>query len=152
MKVMIEAATNGLAKRNLNPNIPYSPAEIAADAIATSRAGASLIHFHVRDPDGEWSHDIDMYKEVMRLTRKYNNPPIMWPTFGGGSEVAQRFRHYTALAASPDTKPDVGTCDMASLNLSLWDEKNKKFLFNGVYQNSIDHTREVIALMHDLGF
>jgi 3-keto-5-aminohexanoate cleavage enzyme len=151
MKIMIEAATNGMTKRDLNPHVPYSPAEIAADARATVEAGASLIHFHVREADGEWSHDIEMYKAVMRQTRLGGCAPIMWPTFDGGGDVAHRFRHYTALAASSDTKPDVGTCDMASLNLSWWDESHKRFLFSGLYQNPIDHSREVIALMHELG-
>ena len=31
-KVMIEAAINGNAMRKINPHIPYSPEEIAADA------------------------------------------------------------------------------------------------------------------------
>src|SRR5713226_64600 len=54
-QVMIEAAINGNAMRDLNPNIPYSPEEIANDAIATCQAGAALIHFHVRDPrTGRW--------------------------------------------------------------------------------------------------
>ncbi len=48
--VMIEAAINGNAMRELNPSIPYSPQEIAADAVASCRAGAALIHFHVGDP------------------------------------------------------------------------------------------------------
>ena len=36
---MIEAAINGNASKDLNPNIPYSPEEIANDAIATCQAG-----------------------------------------------------------------------------------------------------------------
>ena len=35
--VMIESAINGNAMRELNPHIPYSPEEIANDAIATTR-------------------------------------------------------------------------------------------------------------------
>ena len=47
--VMIESAINGNALRELNPHIAYTTEDIANDAIATSRAGAALIHFHVRD-------------------------------------------------------------------------------------------------------
>ena len=51
-KIMIEAATNGLNKRDLNPHIPYTPQEIADDAVAAVAAGACMIHYHVRDRDG----------------------------------------------------------------------------------------------------
>src|SRR5438552_2847457 len=48
-KVIIEAAINGNAMKEHNPNIPYSPEEIGRDAVATCQAGAALIHFHVRE-------------------------------------------------------------------------------------------------------
>jgi uncharacterized protein (DUF849 family) len=55
--------------RELNPNIPYSPEEVASDAIATCRTGAALIHFHVRDPQtGRWVQDVPHYSEVYRDT------------------------------------------------------------------------------------
>ena len=46
-KVIIEAAINGNAGKKSNPHIPYSPKEIADDAIASCKAGAALIHFHI---------------------------------------------------------------------------------------------------------
>ena len=49
--IIIEAAINGNAPRELNPNIPYTPQEIADDAIAAAKAGAALVHFRVRDPE-----------------------------------------------------------------------------------------------------
>ena len=80
--VMIEAAINGNALRELNPNIPYSPKEIANDAIATCRAGAAPeIHFHVRDPQtGRWVKNASYYSEVYRRTRAVCDP-LLWPTF-----------------------------------------------------------------------
>ena len=49
---MIESAINGNAMRELNPHIPYTPEEIANDAIATSRAGAALHLFsRARSPE-----------------------------------------------------------------------------------------------------
>ena len=49
-KMMIEVALNELATREENPNVPYGPDEIARDAIACAKAGASILHFHARDP------------------------------------------------------------------------------------------------------
>lgn len=64
--IIIEAAINGTA-RELNPNIPHTPQEIAHDAIAAAKAGPALIHFHVRDPEsGRWVQDVPYYDEVYR--------------------------------------------------------------------------------------
>ena len=54
-KLMIEAAINELASKEQNPNVPYGPEEVARDAIACAKAGATIVHFHARDADtGEW--------------------------------------------------------------------------------------------------
>src|SRR6266481_208076 len=77
--VMIESAINGNALRELNPNIPYSPEEITSDAIATCRAGAALIHFHVRDPKtGRWVQDVPYYSEVYRRTRRVRSASVAY--------------------------------------------------------------------------
>ncbi len=34
-----------------NPNVPVTPAEIAASCIEAAKAGASIAHVHVRDPE-----------------------------------------------------------------------------------------------------
>ena len=54
--VIVEAAINGATTRATNPNVPKSPDEIAADALACLDAGASVIHAHcdpVSGPDDE---------------------------------------------------------------------------------------------------
>ena len=50
-KLIIEAAVNEAASKEINAHIPYGPDEIAADAIACTKAGASIVHFHARDPE-----------------------------------------------------------------------------------------------------
>ena len=73
-KVIIEAAINGNAMKAHNPNIPYSPEEIGQDAIATCKAGAALIHFHVREPDGTWVQTVDYYARAIKITREQCQP------------------------------------------------------------------------------
>ena len=41
-KMMIEAAINELASKEDNPNVPYSPEDIARDAVACIEAGATI--------------------------------------------------------------------------------------------------------------
>ena len=48
--VLLEAAINGTTTKARNPNVPRTPGEITADALACIEAGASLVHNHTDDP------------------------------------------------------------------------------------------------------
>ena len=151
-KVMIEAAINGNASKDLNPNIPYSPEEIANDAIATCQAGAALIHFHVRNPDtGAWVQDLPYYSEVYKRTREKCDP-LLWPTFPFGDDPVRRFQHFVDLAKDPGTKPDLGAGDMGSVNLVSYDPITKNLgEGNFVYQNSYDTIKHFLEGSNELG-
>jgi uncharacterized protein (DUF849 family) len=149
---MIEAAINGNALRELNPNIPYTPKEIANDAIASCRAGAALVHFHVREPKtGRWVHDVPYYAEVYRRTRAVCSP-CLWPTFPFDGSPAERFKHFVELAKDPATKPDLGAADLGSVNLSTYDRSTKKIRgASFVYLNSYETCRYFLETSHALG-
>ncbi len=49
-KLIITAAvTGGLTTRKQNPNPPHTPQEMVRAAIDSCKAGASVVHIHVRD-------------------------------------------------------------------------------------------------------
>ena len=151
-KVMIEAAINGNAMKRLNPNIAYSPADIAADAIATCKAGAALIHFHVRNAEtGKWAHDVPLYAEVYKRTRAACKP-LLWPTFNSEGDAASRFSHFIELSQDPATKPDLGAGDMGSVNLVSYDASAKKIHNEkAVYNNSYETIRYFLENSRELG-
>ncbi len=151
-KVIIEAAINGNAPRKLNPHIAYSPAEIAADAIATRQAGAAIIHFHVRDPEsGKWVHDVPYYAEVYRRTRAASDA-LLWPTFPLEGDAARRFSHFVELAKDPATKPDFGAGDMGSVNLVAYDPELRKIHNEEmIYRNSYATIRYFLERSRELG-
>jgi uncharacterized protein (DUF849 family) len=151
-KVIIESAINGNASKQLNPHIGYSPEEIANDAIATCNAGASIIHFHVREPEtGKWVQDLPYYAEVYRRSRA-ECKALLWPTFPFGDDPAQRFSHFVELSKDPATKPDLGVGDMASLNLVAYDPASKKIHGEDmVYQNSYSTIRYFLTMSRELG-
>jgi uncharacterized protein (DUF849 family) len=65
-KVIIEVGLNETADRSRNPHVPYAPDTIIPAGVAAARAGAAVLHFHARRPDGsqDWTgHDI--YREAM---------------------------------------------------------------------------------------
>lgn len=51
--VMIEVGLNEGAGRGVNPHVPISAEEVVGDALRCRDAGASLIHWHARDPANE---------------------------------------------------------------------------------------------------
>jgi len=68
-KIIIKACLNGARGREQNPNVPWTPAEVAAEAKRCSDAGASMVHFHARTAQGATSYDPAWYTEADRLIR-----------------------------------------------------------------------------------
>ena len=65
-KLIITAALVGsLPTKEQNPYVPITPDELAADALACYKAGASVVHVHARTPDGKNTHDAAIFKEKL---------------------------------------------------------------------------------------
>ncbi len=69
-KLIITAAINGShLKRDKNINIPYSPDEIAEESLRVYNSGASIVHIHARDINGNPSYNSSIYKEILNKIR-----------------------------------------------------------------------------------
>lgn len=69
--------------------VPVTPQEIADDAIAAARAGASVVHIHVRDPQtAQGSRDTALYEEAVRLIKASDVDPVINLTAGMGGDLA----------------------------------------------------------------
>lgn len=67
---IVIAAPNGARRTKADhPNLPMTPAEIAAEAKRCLDAGASVLHLHVRDADGVHSLDAGLYREATAAVR-----------------------------------------------------------------------------------
>lgn len=70
-KLIITAALCGAGTtRSLSPHVPLTPDEIAADAVACAKAGAAVVHIHVRDENGKNSMATELFTEVVDKVRK----------------------------------------------------------------------------------
>ena len=59
------AVTGSGSTQDRSPHVPRSPEQIANSAIAAAKAGAAIVHCHVRDPEtGAPSRDLALYREV----------------------------------------------------------------------------------------
>src|SRR5213080_1114196 len=70
-KVMISCAVTGSADTPAkNPAVPVTPQQIAASALDAAKAGAAIVHIHVRDPQTTRpSMDPALYREVVDRIR-----------------------------------------------------------------------------------
>jgi len=68
--------------------VPRSPAQIADSAIAAAKAGAAVVHCHVRDPDtGAPSRDRALYREVTERIRAADTDVVLNLTAGMGGDL-----------------------------------------------------------------
>ena len=68
--IMITAAMVGAeVTRDQQPALPITPQEIISAAVACYEAGASIIHIHVRDPEGNATQDAGLFREVVEGIR-----------------------------------------------------------------------------------
>ena len=71
-----------------HPAIPVTPTQIAAAAVEAAKAGATVVHCHVRNPEnGKFSRDPTLYAEVMDRIRESGVDVIVNLTAGMGGDL-----------------------------------------------------------------
>ena len=68
--------------------VPVTPAQIADSAIEAAKAGAAVVHIHVRDPrTGRGSRDTGLYAEVVDRIRSSDTDVVINLTAGMGGDL-----------------------------------------------------------------
>lgn len=114
-KLIITAAVCGSAPtKQQNPNVPYTPKEIANEALAAWRAGAAIVHIHVRDPEsGLPVTRRDLFTEVVERIRSDSDLIINLTT--SGFHISEPEADEIRLLPL-ELKPDLCSLDVGSLN------------------------------------
>ncbi len=82
------AVTGSGGTQDRSPHVPRSPKDIAESAIAAAKAGAAVVHCHVRDPDsGAPSRRLDLYREVTDRIRDAEVDVVLNLTAGMGGDM-----------------------------------------------------------------
>ncbi|MGI9489421.1 MAG: 3-keto-5-aminohexanoate cleavage protein [Geminicoccaceae bacterium] len=82
------AVTGSGSSQDRSPHVPRSPEQIAASAIAAAKAGAAIVHCHVRDPEtGAPSRNIKLYREVTERIRDAGTDAVLNLTAGMGGDL-----------------------------------------------------------------
>lgn len=82
------AVTGSGGTQDRSPHVPRSPKEIAESAIKAAKAGAAVVHCHVRDPEtGKPSRDLKLYREVTDRVRESDTDVVLNLTAGMGGDM-----------------------------------------------------------------
>ncbi|HCX65218.1 MAG TPA: NADPH:quinone reductase [Eubacteriaceae bacterium] len=152
---MLTAAITGAGDTTeKNKHVPVTPQEIAADAIACAKAGATVAHIHARDPEtGKASFKTEFYKEIVERIRESDTDVVINITSGGGGDfipdsdnphtggegtlIQTAQERHEAVAK---LLPEMCTLDCGSLNFG-----------NMVYMSPTDWLREQAKLIQESG-
>src|SRR6516164_6357439 len=154
-KVIISCAVTGSADTpGRTPAVPVTPEQIATSAIDAAKAGAAIVHIHVRDPKTtKPSMDKTLYREVVERVRGSGTDVLINLTTGPGARFTHDERDPSKPGAdsvlkSPEErvhhvvelKPDICSLDMGSLNMG-----------DRVFINTPKHLEAMATAIRDAG-
>ena len=139
-----------------SPHVPVTPKDIAAAAIEAAKAGAAIVHIHVRDPEtGKGSRDPKLFKEVVDRVRDSDTDVVINLTAGmGGDWVPSRedpalpgpgtdmISAEERLAHVRECLPEICSLDCGTLNFGNGNE---------IYISTPPMLREMAAITKDWG-
>jgi uncharacterized protein (DUF849 family) len=88
-EVFITCAVTGVGDTTArSERVPVTPEQIADSALEAARAGAAIVHIHVRDPDtGKGARDPRLYREVVERIRASGVDVVLNLTAGMGGDL-----------------------------------------------------------------
>jgi uncharacterized protein (DUF849 family) len=156
--VIISCAVTGAGDTaGRSEHVPVTPQQIADSALEAARAGAAIVHCHVRDPEtGKGTRTVALYREVVERIREQDDEVVINLTAGMGGDLVvgpdddpmawqagtdlvgglERLAHVEAI------RPDICSMDCGSLNFGNNNE---------VYVSTPDMLRIMAERVRELG-
>lgn len=137
--VITAALVGAETTREQTPHLPISPEEIAQEAKRCRDAGASIVHLHVREPDGKPSQSADLFRQTIERIRELAPDLICQTSTGGavGMDVDERTQPLTLIGKA---KPEMATCTPGTINFG-----------DDVFWNPRPLVREIARRMREAG-
>jgi len=154
-EVIVTCAVTGAGDTaGKHPDLPVTPKQIAEAAIGAARAGAAIVHCHVREPEtGQPSRKVEYYAEVVERIRGSDVDPVINLTAGMGGDFfpkednpaeagpgsdmvgpLERLAHVEAL------RPEICSLDCGTLNFG-----------DGTYVSTAPMLRTMAGKIKELG-
>ncbi len=118
LPLIINLAPTGMVPTKAqSPHLPLASAEIAADCAEAVTLGATMLHLHARDADGEPSCDPHIIAELIARVRAAAPGAVIVATTSGRRVQAVESRA-SCLWLEGDAKPDMASLTLSSLNFA----------------------------------
>jgi len=129
--VIISCAVTGAGdSTGRSPHVPVTPAQIAASCLEAARAGAAIVHIHVRDPEtGKACRKLEYYDEVVERIRASDVDVVINLTCGMGGMLCLAADNPAVMVEGTDMatpyermehvdrlRPEICTLDCGSMN------------------------------------
>ena len=158
-KTVLTCAVSGNAPFNpKHPDFPILPADIARNCIEAAKAGASVVHIHVRDPDSKLgSRDPLLFREVVDRIRASGVDIVINLTCGHGAfflpdpEDESRGLSGSDMLSAADRMVHLADCmpEIASLDITTGNQEEGPLEF--VYLNTTRTLRQMARGFQQLG-
>ena len=144
-KTIITAALNGsTVHRGQCPTVPYTPAEIAAEAQRAVDAGAAIVHVHAREEGGAPSYRVERYRELLAAVRERCSGLVSVSTGMLGVGLDER-------AIPLEARPDLATLPVGTLTVARFNERTRSFDFDHVMANPFAAVTQLASRAAELG-
>ena len=135
-KVIITCALlGGVTSREQTPYVPITPPEIVEQAVDAYKAGAAVVHIHVRDDNAKNCMDFDKFKYVVESVRARCDVVINLTSACFATSIPDRIRPFAEL------KPELASLDAGTMN---WG-------YEGVFDNTPEFLNAAAKKMIEVG-
>ncbi|CDN52267.1 3-keto-5-aminohexanoate cleavage protein [Neorhizobium galegae] len=142
------AVTGNITSPSQTPYLPITPEQIANACLEATRAGAAIVHIHVRHPDGGPSMELSHYREVVERLRAADDDVIINLTTGpGGRFIPSEDDPKTAAPGTTLLRPELRVEHIAALRPEIC-----SLDFNTMYSGTsvVINTPRNLAIMADI--
>jgi len=113
-KIILAAALTGaVTPKSINENMPITPEEIAEDAYRCWKAGAAIVHLHMRDDDAQGTMDAARFRKTIQLIRAHKDCDVIINCTSSGTAkvltTAERTEHFRTIPEIEMGSYDAGT-------------------------------------------
>ncbi len=148
-KLVITAAICGAeVLKEHNEYVPYTIDEIADEAYQAHKAGASIIHLHVRNDDGTPTQDKERFNLAIKAIKNRCPNVIIQPSTGGAVGMTNDER-----LQPTELNPEMCTLDCGSVNFGgdevfINTENDIKYFAEKIYERNILPELECFGKSH----
>ena len=147
-KLIVTAAICGAeVTQAQNPAVPYTVQDMVREAKSAFRAGAAVIHVHVRWDDGTPTQDRERFRVVMDAIREACPGVILIPSTGGATGMTPEERLQPTELFPEMATLDCGTCNFGD-DIFVNDMPTMRAFGKRMLENNIKPEYECFEIGH----